>query len=297
MNHKEFDFTKKELVSKKVDGYADSWLPAGRKWELVWADEFDGDKLDEEKWGFRLNFWGKPAVQFTDKGVSLDGKGNLHIKPVRLEDGRICSAQLQTASLTYDMPKKKSEEINVTGSGDNFEWPFGDIEKPKFMHRYGYYEVRCKLQNDKSRCWWSAFWLQSPNTGSAPKAEYCGVECDIMEYFSDDILTCGCFYDGYSKTSLKVAGRVHFDVPAPDAEGYHRFGLLWDKDKYVYYCDGVEISRVTFPVSQVEQFILLSTEVQGYRRGDGKHYKEGAESILGDEFVVDYVRVFDEKED
>jgi beta-glucanase (GH16 family) len=32
------------------------------------------------------------------------------------------------------------------------------------MHKYGYYEIRCKLP--KQPGWWAAFWLQSPTIGS-----------------------------------------------------------------------------------------------------------------------------------
>ena len=35
-----------------VEGREASLLPSGRKFKLVWNDEFDGDKLDETKWGY-----------------------------------------------------------------------------------------------------------------------------------------------------------------------------------------------------------------------------------------------------
>ena len=66
------------------------------------------------------------------------------------------------------------------------------------------------------------------------------------------------------------------------------------------------------PVSEVEQFILVSTECHGYNRvfanesdnasaaGDdlvwhGKPVESLKNAVLPDEFVVDYVRVFDKK--
>ena len=61
----------------------------------------------------------------------------------------------------------------------------------------------------------------------------------------------------------------------------------------VFYYDGKETSRTNGPVSAVPQFILLTTEVDGYRRGDGTIHEPKAEASLGDKFVVDYVRVFD----
>ena len=50
------------------------------------------------------------------------------------------------------------------------------MPKPTFMHRYGYYEVRCKLQQTDG--WWSAFWTQSPSIGTTYDPEWSGVEVD-----------------------------------------------------------------------------------------------------------------------
>ena len=44
----------------EIENHEPSFLPEGRKWKLAWSDEFDGDTLDESKWLYRLNFWGKP---------------------------------------------------------------------------------------------------------------------------------------------------------------------------------------------------------------------------------------------
>jgi len=290
----ELDLTKKQCEEVSVEGHEPSLLPKGKKFKLVWADEFDGGTLDKSKWGFRTMFWGREAKQFCERGVSLDGNGNLIIEPVLMEDGRICSAQLQTYTNTGDYVRSEPE-AGVNPCGDNNFWPFLKTPEPKFLHRYGYYEIRCKLQEDTTRHWWSAFWLQSPSIGMAPNAEYCGVENDIMEYFSDGIITSGNFYDGYATGSLKRDARVHYKKPE-SKDGYHRFGLLWEKDKYVFYCDGVETSRTTKKISQVEQFILVSTEIEGYRKGDCTKPKDGAECVLGDKFIVDYVRVVDEIE-
>lgn len=51
-------------------------------------------------------------------------------------------------------------------------------------------------------------------------------------------------------------------------------------------------ARSSAPVSKVEQFILLSTEIRGYRRGQKK--TEWTDEELSDCFMCDYVRVFDE---
>ena len=100
----------------KIENHISSYLPDG-KWELVWSDEFDGDALDETKWGFRLDFWGKRSLTFS-KHAYVRGDSCLHL-PLVLEDGIYKSAHLQTGSLTFDKPKD-SDGI----------WPFGKFEKP-----------------------------------------------------------------------------------------------------------------------------------------------------------------------
>ena len=230
--------------------------------------------------------------------------------PVRMEDGRICSAQLQTGSNSFDIPKPVYDE-KTNACGDNNFWPLGTLPKPGFMHRYGYYEVRCKLQGTNG--WWSAFWIQTPSPGTTYDPQWSGVEVDIMEYFGNMKLTSGNFYGGYGR-DLKTDARVYYDVKAEPLEGeksevkcdkhsaeeykkameeFHRFGLLWTEDEYVFYFDGKETARTNGPISQVPQFILLTTEVQGYRRGNGLMHEERAEESIGDSFVVDYVRVYD----
>lgn len=64
----------------------------------------------------------------------------------------------------------------------------------------------------------------------------------------------------------------------------------WQQEGYVFYCDGKVVSRASKNVSLVPQFILLTTEVQGYRKN--KPAKIEGE-FIDDAFIVDFVRVFD----
>lgn len=265
----------------EVKGHEPSYLPEG-EWTLVWADEFDGKELDTTKWGYRLNFWGKPYDAYTDKGVVLDG--NSHVELHRTErNGCYVSPQLQTGENSFDIP------IGDTDNpwGQNEFWRLGMIRKPRFEHLYGYYECRCLFQKDPETMW-SAFWTQSPSIGTRFEPEWCGIESDIMECFHDGIATTGNIMGGYGK-QCHGEGRVQYDLEET-VDGWHYFGMDWQPDGYVFYCDGKEVSRCNEHVSHVPQFLLLTTEVQGYRsstpcRVEGK--------FADDAFVVDFVRVFD----
>jgi beta-glucanase (GH16 family) len=285
---------------KMTNGEISSFLPTEKKWKLVWHDEFNGNNLDESKWNYRLNFWGYRSPAFTKEGVEVNN-GTLKINLLRRGDD-FCSAHLQTGGLTFDNPRDES-------SGPF--WAFGKRDEFKFMHKYGYYEIRCKLP--KYDGWHCAFWLQSPSIGAHPDPSVCGVECDIMENYRQHkfgTMVCGCGWDGYGIEG-KWAG--HFEFPIEETEdGWHTYAVDWTPDGYVFYADGKIVGKQMKPacaVSQVEQFLLVSTECHGYNRVFGKRGEAGEvakgccagkpvaelfDAKLPDVFEVDYVRVFDE---
>jgi len=268
-------------AEKQVIQYKESQLPPGKKWKLVWNDEFDGTKLDTTKWDFRMHIMHNRFETYTDQGAELDGKGNLLLKLIE-KDGQYYSSQLQTGSNFMDRP-------GSAYSGSKLTWPIADQKTPKFLHRYGYYEIRCKFQEQAG--WWSAFWLQSPVIGSTLDPLDSGVELDIMENFTrDGIFSHNIHWNGYGNDHKSAGSGSRKAEPTDD--GFHTFGLDWSPTSYVFYVDGKESWSVSGPVSHREEFILVSTECMGYRRGGPA--PELKKVRLPDYFVVDYVRVFDE---
>jgi len=258
--------------------HVESLLPKGRKWTLVWHDEFDGTELDRSKWSFRLHLFHQRHQTFADEGAVLDGKGNLWLK-VFGKDGHFYSPHLQTGENFMDRP------------GDP-PWPIAKLSEPKFVHKYGYYETRCKLPTQPG--WWAAFWLQSPTIGSTLDPGRSGVEVDIMENFTrDGIVSHNNHWNGYGADHKSSGSGDRHLKETPD--GFHVFGLDWSPDGYVYYVDGEESWRCDGPVSHREQFVLISTECMGYRGRIQPDPCLQRAALLCDAFVVDYVRVFDEQ--
>jgi hypothetical protein len=77
-----------------------------------------------------------------------------------------------------------------------------------------------------------------------------------------------------------------------DEKEYHRFGLLWDETGCTFYIDGEESGQIETFITARPEFILISTEVRGYRFEDHRPVPEAYEAV-GDTFLVDHVRVFD----
>jgi beta-glucanase (GH16 family) len=153
----------------------------------------------------------------------------------------------------------------------------------KFEHAFGYYVARVKLQKQPGH--WSAFWLYNTCVGKIGDQGRDGSEIDIMEKpWLDDRINHAIHWDGYGKDH-RSSGKVS-RVPNV-MEGFHTFSLLWTPSEYVFYVDGKETWRTKAGgVCQVPLYIKLSDEV-GDWAGDIKKVK------LPDEFLVDYVRVYD----
>ncbi len=284
-----------QVPFKPFSDEAPSLLPPNKKWKLVWNDEFNGNEIDKTKWMCRESFWGQnfPAFAHNYEGVEMTGKTvRLHL--MRKGDD-FCSPHLQTGSLTYDIPKDSK----------GF-WPFGKYRKPLFMHKYGYYEIRCR--QPKNAGWHSAFWLQSPGIGSSPNPEVAGIETDIMENYNQikkGRIVGGNGWNGYGKDS-KWFGHFSWEYES-DADGWCYYGVDWSPKGYTFYANGKKVGEQNSPVSHVEQFILVSTEPGGYRNAQGndgglsagkrewgKPVPELFKAVLPDYFEVDFVRVYDE---
>jgi len=266
----------------KVKDHVSSMLPDKMKWKLVWSDEFDGMELDRTKWDYRMYMMGKRHRTWDEEGVKLDGNSNA-IFSVYEKNGEICSSHLQTG---YNYMDELCTEYDCGNSG--IVWPIRKLKKHKFLHRYGYYECRCKLQ--QKRGWWSAFWLQSPVIGSSLDPETAGIENDIMESFEPGKVQVHVnHYNGYGDDhkSVTAGGEVELSL-----DEFHTFGMLWTEEGYTFYIDGKEDGHISSPVSKIPQFLLISTEVNGYRNKE-RCATDEAKAAVGDKFIVDYVRVFD----
>lgn len=260
--------------------HAPSLLPDGHSWQLAWNDEFDGTELDRAKWFPRLHIMQQRFRTFCEDAFFLDGESNLHLTTYE-KDGHFYSTQLQTGENFLDRPGNPYSSA--------LSWPIAQFSEPKFLHKYGYYEVRCKLQ--KQPGWWSAFWMQSPIIGANMDTATTGVELDIMENFTrDGLVSHNLHWGGYGKDHKHVGSG---NIPTLGSlDDFHYYGMDWSPNGYVFYIDGKESWRSDIPVSHCEQFIILSTECQGYRRGD-KPAPELTKDAEKDAFVVDFVRVFD----
>ena len=209
--------------------------PEGKKWRLVWSDEFTGPKLDETKWN-RLGDWKRRDGFWVKDDAYVNGEGSLLLRTKKDGDRYTCGA------------------VNT---------------KDKFTHSFGYYEARCKMP--KAPGHWAAFWIMGDGVNKVGDDGRNGTEIDIIEMpWRDGRLTINLHWDGYGKDH-KSAG-TKFKVEGV-TEGWHTYGLRWLPEEYTFYVDGKEVWRSKAGgVCQVPEFIKLTEEI-GDWAGDIKQAK------------------------
>ena len=158
--------------------------------------------------------------------------------------------------------------------------------RDRFEHAFGYYVARIELQNQPGH--WSAFWLYHPRVGRIGDDGRDGTEIDIMEKpWLDDRVQHTLHWDGYGSHHRS---KGHVSTTPGIMEGYHTFALWWKPDEYIFYIDSKEVWRTQAGgVCQQPLYVKLSDEVEAWG-GDIKKAK------LPDSFRVDYVRVYDLKD-
>lgn len=173
----------------------------------------------------------------------------------------------------------------------------GELSWSDIRSTYGYYEIRCKVDNIRGA--WSAFWLMPDNISNMKQKAQDGCEIDIFESALPNRVQNTLHYDGY-KSSKKNITKLN-DM----YDGYHTYALDWKKNSMKFYYDNKLLWKVTDPdlISAYPVYMNISTEINGKIKNDkpeasrwlwlGCGKIDDKENRLPSDFVVDYVRVYD----
>ncbi len=223
-------------------------------YQLVWQDEFDGTQIDSTKWDFRQNGTQRFNGFVSNKTISLNGQGQLAIKVLKERD-KYYIGQLST--------------------------------QHTYLPTYGYFECRAKMLGQVGPH--TSFWMQSPTIAEAtdnPAAN--GAEMDVFEYHRSSAgqIYHNIYWNGYNPQTMKNSGTLVRTRNIGD--GFHTFGMEWTSEGYVFFIDGYETWRTNQGISQRSEYMILSTELNGFGGDPSK-------SIFPDSAVFDYVRVYQKK--
>ena len=254
-----------------------AWLgkrpPVDGAWVKTFDDEFNGTTLNSALWNvYGDNYWDKQSHWSKDD--------------VRVGGGVVRLRYEKKTGFNNDDPTQKPTAY-AAGYLHTYD---------RWTQRYGYFEARMKLPTAPGL--WPAFWMM-PDRGAAAGPEQWkrqdtangGMEFDIMEHLTrwgPHRYNIAMHYDGYGKDH-KSLGSDKIYVQ-PDRDGFLTCGLLWTPGSATYYCNGREVLRWQDPRVSNVPGILMFTLPQG-----GWDNSPLDDTRLPDEFVIDYVRVWQRK--
>ena len=246
--------------------------PGGAR-TLVWSDEFDGERLDPQRWFFEtgdgsqysLVGWGNDELQWYLPDSAL------------VENGLLLVTARRESESGYDYT---SARLHSRG---------------RFAFRYGRIEARIRLPGGQGL--WPAFWLlpQEDTYGTWAASG----EIDIMEARNlggtgGNTVFGTLHYGGVSPDN--VFSGNEYVVPGSATDEFHLYALEWDPNEIRWYVDDVlyamqnfwHTASAAYPAPFDQPFyILLNVAVGGRFPGAPSPATEFPVTM-----EVDYVRVY-----
>lgn len=250
--------------------------------ELIFFDEFEGNRLDMTKWNLCPNWDRQGRSSWQDDMVSVsDGYLNIRL----MKD-----------------PQLGAQKSSNTSIANNWIRAGGIRSKPKdgntilFENSFGYYEARIKFPKVSGT--WGAFWLMSPSHHlNIQDQGQNGTEIDIVETISNhqNSFSAALHWNGYAANHLSV-GSGSVTIPSVniyDGE-FHTFALCWSPTEYIFYVDGQVFWRVdggsrfkNSGINQNPNYIKLTVESANWSVALPIDFEE---SVM----LVDYVRIYNQ---
>ncbi|MGN0995845.1 MAG: family 16 glycosylhydrolase [Candidatus Ventricola sp.] len=186
------------------DACARAELSTGSTQTVLFFDDFEGGRLDEQKWGYETGLLRNNEPQeFRTENVSLED-GCLVMTARREADGSLTSGSVHTAG--------------------RFEFGPGTT-----------LEVRARLEGGPGA--WPAIWLQASRfTPQHPDEVWpAGGEIDLMEAYppSEGFETTIHYRNERGRTASRRIASVDADV-----EAWHIYGLIWTEETLTFMLDG-----------------------------------------------------------
>lgn len=254
-----------EMRQQKMDG---------KDWHLVWADEFDGHRVDENKWSFDIGNWGwgNNELQYYTENATSNARtedGNLIIEARKNDQGQPWTSARMTT-------------------------------RGKVSFLYGKIEIRAKVPREKG-CW-AAGWTLGDQYVDEKSWPYCG-EIDILESVGfevddqsgDGIAHATCHTPAYY---FKINNQITSTKKVENMAGeFHTYGVEWTPTEIRGYVDGEQYyvydknaNEQEWPFDKPQNIILNLAMGGGWGGAQGMD-----ETVTSQKFVIDYVRVYEKR--
>ncbi len=274
-------------------------------WELVWADEFDGDELDRTKWIPEESCWGGGNDErqcYTDRPENIEVSGGY--------------LRLKAQRETFTGPDRPPEIAADPNPMVTQEYTSGKV-RTRGLHswKYGRIEVRAKVPPGQGM--WPAVWMM-------PAGDYYGGwplsgEIDILEAVN---IGAECEECEGNVGENRTVSALHFGDPAPDnrlvdgktalpdlalpSDDFHVYAVEWGEGLIRFLVDNRVHMVVTSdqwdtgsPLAEGnanapfdQPFYVMANLAVGGRWPERDNEKGLAQSSLPAQFEIDWIRVY-----
>jgi beta-glucanase (GH16 family) len=255
-------------------------------------DNFDEHPLLNRKWSPhyaggaawpQARYWGGDGSDFKRK-TTYNGEQQIYVDPRY--------AGRATTPLGLDPFKVRDGVLSIVASRTppalkwllfNNEYISGILTtQGSFSQKYGYFEIRSKIPVGTGV--WPAFWLLADDGVWPP-------EIDVMEgrgqQPGDLVMT--------THWRIPATGFVQscgFDFSLPDAaNNFHDYGVLWTRDRIVYFIDRKPVSDIKTPIGFDDPMYMIVNLAMGSKNFQGVGFVDG-ESPDTVEFQIDRISAY-----
>lgn len=246
---------------------SDNPRKAYKGWKLVWADEFDGEKVDKTAWR-------RCQAYTSDWNKHMSNIDTL----VTVKDGILSLHAVKTPA-GYNDPKGRP-------------YLTGGIEgKGLRSMQLGRFDVRARF--DCTIGFWPAIWLMPDNNKPWPN----GGEIDIMEHLNFDKMVYQTLHTTYIHDKIEPNFTSGITYPI-DPTVYNLYSVIIWEDKIEFFVNGdktMSYPRIQtehnnqFPYADHPYYVILSAQLGGSWVGVVDPEK------LPVKMDVDYVRFYQKK--
>ncbi|MDE2619474.1 MAG: glycoside hydrolase family 16 protein [Sphingomonadales bacterium] len=270
-------------------------------WQLVWADEFNGTRLDPARWSREIDCWGGGNDErqcYTGSGSNARVEGGLLVITARRQRATGPALPQDQRRLARDPRATVTRDITSARL----------TTRGKAAWRYGRIEVRARLPQGQGI--WPAIWMLPEANTYGPWAA--SGEIDIMEAVNLGVPCRDC----PQGREDRVLGTLHFGKAWPGnafastevhrpavLDGFHTFAVEWSAERVIWQVDGATYAErsarewwsggTSHPGAPFDQpFHLILNLAVGGRLPEGRGLGGVDPAGFPKRFEIDWVRVW-----
>ena len=258
----------------------------------TFQDDFDQHPLASGKWvphyaggaaWPEARYWGGDGSDFKRKDA-WNGEQQIYVDP--RYRGR------STAPLGLDPFKVRDGILSIVASRTppelkpvlfNNEYESGILTtQSSFSQKYGYFEIRSKIPVGTGV--WPAFWLLADDGGWPP-------EIDVMEGRGQEPgdLVMTTHWRNPATGNVESCG---FDFSVKNtATDFHEYGVLWLRDRIVYFIDHRPVSDIKVPIGFEDPMYMIVNLAMGSKYFGGVGVVDGKSPNMV-EFEIDRISAY-----